>query len=377
LALALGLMACGGKPPAPTERPGLPARVGTSQEGLKLYTGPLFLVHEHLSGITPEKLQGAIRLMDRGGISKAVAFIRSRDLPLVSRYRGKLIPFDHDHHVMDVSEYPAHLRKVFSADRAWAGTGELGGGFIVGGQKLGKGFGTGRLAADHPAMLRIYDVAAEFDKVVMAHPENLELTQIREGRNPLHWSGTKALERALSHNRRTVFLIHGVTHFVLKHVYMGNISYDDWHAWYLTLLDRHPNWFFDPSMMLNHHAWWDPEFFLGRPTAGPQNEKHHVEVRERRTAEEFLAHMRDEAHFAWHVDLALKDWERLFRAKPDRFMVGFDFFYNGRAAPWHLNPEVYATFVRLYRAILGRLPPDAAEQIAYGNAERVIASRSK
>jgi hypothetical protein len=315
--------------------------------------------------------------MDRDGIEKLVAFIQADQLALFKGYRNRLIPFNQDHVLMDVKEFHEHLRKIFREDPVWAGTGELGGGFIVDGKPRGTGFGQGRLPADHPAMLRIYDIAAEFDKVVMAHPQNIELFEIKQGPDPLQWSGTRALERALSHNRKTTFLIHGVTHFMLLHVYMGNLTYDKWYNWYTTLMDRHPNWFFDPSIRINHHAWFDPEFFLNRKRTPKEIGGHFEDIRERRKAEEFLSHMRNEAHFEWHVELALKDWASLFIAKPDRFMLGFDYFYNLRWAPWHLDPEVYGLFVRLYRAVLGRLPRDVAEKIAYQNAERVIASRSR
>jgi hypothetical protein len=88
--------------------------------------------------------------------------------------------------------------------------------------------------------------------------------------------------------------------------------------------------------------------------------------------------MGDEAHVSWHVELALQDWGPLFLAYPDRFMVGVDSDYQepGRF-PWHGNREAIRVWLNFYRAVLGRLPEDVAYQIAYGNAERLIASRSR
>lgn len=58
-------------------------------------------------------------------------------------------------------------------------------------------------------------------------------------------------------------------------------------------------------------------------------------------------------------------WEALFRRFPDRFMLGTDTWVPSR---WPQVPEVAATS----RAWLRQLPPDLAEQIAYGNAERLF-----
>ena len=60
-------------------------------------------------------------------------------------------------------------------------------------------------------------------------------------------------------------------------------------------------------------------------------------------------------------------WGNLFRRHPDRFMVGSDTWVPSR---WGRLPETMAE-VQVW---LRQLPPAVAEQIAYGNAERLFAT---
>ena len=61
-------------------------------------------------------------------------------------------------------------------------------------------------------------------------------------------------------------------------------------------------------------------------------------------------------------------WRRLFTAHPDRFVVGSDTWINGR---W----DNCDALISGYRAWLAQLPRDAAEKIAFRNAERLFAKR--
>ncbi|MFC2001065.1 amidohydrolase family protein [Chloroflexota bacterium] len=71
-----------------------------------------------------------------------------------------------------------------------------------------------------------------------------------------------------------------------------------------------------------------------------------------------------------------EDWAQLFEEMPDRFMVGTDEKF-GRARERGAEPQIsdlarYEEGINTIRKILGSLNPDAAELIAYKNAERVL-----
>jgi hypothetical protein len=145
----------------------------------------------------------------------------------------------------------------------------------------------------------------------------------------------------------------------------------------------------DPSVLMTHHMAWDPEFLIGEGSALRSQLLTPSGLRVRRVREMmrevwagrpevFLNHMGAEAHFRWHVELALEDWEPLFLAYPDRFMLGTDFDYTEPCRiPWHCDERVMRLWLRFYRSILGRLPLQVAKRIAYDNAERIYGSRSR
>ena len=62
------------------------------------------------------------------------------------------------------------------------------------------------------------------------------------------------------------------------------------------------------------------------------------------------------------------EWLRLFERYPDRFLLGSDTWVPER---WASYGEIMAG----YRAWLAQLPPDAARQIAHGNARALFARR--
>lgn len=61
-------------------------------------------------------------------------------------------------------------------------------------------------------------------------------------------------------------------------------------------------------------------------------------------------------------------WRRLFLAHGDRFLVGSDTWITERWAS-------YGELIDGFRAWLSQLPPDTAKAIAWGNAERIFATR--
>lgn len=124
---------------------------------------------------------------------------------------------------------------------------------------------------------------------------------------------TAELERALAHNRKAVI--------VLAHA--GGAD----PAALRPLLARHPNLLVDLSGM----------HFLRKPAlaeeAGPLQPA----------------------------------WKALLSEQPDRFLVGIDVW-----APRLFTPETLARLMTFYRRILGELPPEAAEKIAYQNAVKLF-----
>jgi len=61
-------------------------------------------------------------------------------------------------------------------------------------------------------------------------------------------------------------------------------------------------------------------------------------------------------------------WRALFARHSDRFLLGSDTWVNERWAG-------YYDIIREYRSWLAQLPPDQAERIAFGNAERLFGPR--
>lgn len=124
---------------------------------------------------------------------------------------------------------------------------------------------------------------------------------------------TAELERALAHNRKAVI--------VLAHA--GGAD----PAALRPLLARHPNLLVDLSGM----------HFLRRPALATE---------------------------AGPLESA---WKTLLTEQPDRFLAGIDVW-----APQLFTPETLARLMTFYRRVLGELPPEAAEKIAYRNAVKLF-----
>lgn len=62
------------------------------------------------------------------------------------------------------------------------------------------------------------------------------------------------------------------------------------------------------------------------------------------------------------------EWRALFARHPDRFLIGSDTWANER---WAAYDEIMTE----YRGWLAQLPPDQAQRIAFGNAERLFGPR--
>ncbi len=74
--------------------------------------------------------------------------------------------------------------------------------------------------------------------------------------------------------------------------------------------------------------------------------------------------------------LLYNDWAELFEEMPDRFRVGtdekFGRIHKEKHAPEGVQIIKYEEDIKHMRSILGSINSDAAELIAYQNAERVF-----
>ena len=67
-----------------------------------------------------------------------------------------------------------------------------------------------------------------------------------------------------------------------------------------------------------------------------------------------------------------QDWAELFEARPERFLIGTDFKFNKRNKKGNRKgAKSYSKEIRAIRRILGSLAPEAANKIAFGNAQRI------
>ncbi len=180
---------------------------------------------------------------------------------------------------------------------------------------------------DHPLLLLLADIAAERNIPMDLHldlvPEDMSLPNrpVFNATNPaLLKANRAAFERLLAHNRRArIVWAHAGTDFLGTRT--PGIQRE--------LLSRNPNLFM--SLRLN----------AGRPAP----------------------------FFALDADKKLKpSWLALLRDFPDRFVIGTDAFHRSESGARH-GPDDEA--LQNYRAALAQMPPELANAVAHGNAERI------
>src|SRR2546425_5429724 len=325
-----------------------------------LYEGPIILVHEHLelAPLSSEWFGWLARLMDEEGISKIVGFLSSQQLKHAKGFESRILPFINEFRWHSPEGALSVLKDAFQKEPSWVGLGELrlGAGIVL--WPVHQKYMEAQL--DDEALLPIYDLAADHNKVVMVHPRYQP-----ENGNPMDWKTTKAFGTALAHNAKTTFLVHAFPDVASLYWGPGTRSLGRWPEWLLSLIEKYPNWYYDPSGAMNFHSLADPEFFT---TVSPTPEgakaavQHMYEVGKRKP-DYFIREMAQPGHLASHIDRALALWGELFEKKPERCMLGFDLGFA-----WHWETEVIKSWIHLYRLILGRLPEPIAEQVAYKNA---------
>lgn len=338
--------------PTPTATPALDLPEG-------YYAGPMVSAHEHLLFMPERDVSGFVDWMDRNRVDAVVGFGTPEQLPLLADHPDRFVPFDQapfSHHVLPrvvdedtslppflevpedppaLAEFPAVYREHLETDPAWQGIGELG--LYL----LRESDGTPPLP-DADWLMELYAVAAEYDVTVMLHPPYPDQFDFHpwEG-DPLEMPIVAALRRAFEENPDTAFLVHGFRRSELDVVN--------------PLLERHDNWHYDVSGIMNGHPA-PPPFWTG-PSADEADRR---EARER-----VLDHMTVE-HVEEHVASEYERWESILTTHPDRVLWGID---AGRR--WHFHPDYLDVQLRFYRGVLGRLSDDAARAIAHENATRL------
>lgn len=324
--------------PTPTETPG-PVDVREWPEGY--YQGPLVSAHEHMNGpdgfdMSDDKMDWYVRWMDRNRVAQVMAISSDRHIDVIEEHDDRLVPFAFPWGEMrgDLDEVADKLEDRLERESVYDGLGEFG----LKGQDSSKGGedwdGDGPIPPDHPAMLSVYDVAAEHDVPVMLHiasPWQYPEDQ-RNGWESFDDIPHKdQLANAYEHNRNTDFLVHGTYEW-------HDTTSDELVA---EALENHPNLYYDISMTA-------PKFIYGEGAF---------------TKEEFEQRM-DELGFENEVDRHDEQYGMLLEEYPERTLWGMD-----ASMAWHYTDWALDTFVDIARALLGRLPEENARQVGYETAE--------
>lgn len=159
-----------------------------ADNGSDLYDDPLVLAHEHF--YTPidngnrvawemrgDCLAGYLEFMDRNDVSTVLPFFASYQLPILQEHDDRFTPFLNDFifttYVNETppDEWATMPGQLLSEHDGIAGLGE----FALFCLEKRSGLPTEKpprdpMRADHPALMDIYEVAADHDVPVMLHP---------------------------------------------------------------------------------------------------------------------------------------------------------------------------------------------------------------
>jgi len=300
-----------------------------------------------------DALAAAVATMDRYGIETTILMSPPRSSEVKGNYElddfaaaaqrypgrfrfmgggGSLNPILHGH--ADPSELTTKVRDAFATEarrliQAGAlGFGEMSSLHVSLAEKHQYAF----VPADHPLLLLLADIAAEQNVPIDLHCDAAASEQTTPERlarfptNPKRMPATiPALERLLAHNTnaRIIWDHAGTDHlgdFTPKRINM--------------MLDKYPN------------------LFLSLKIAGPR------------------ASTENKVISGKSLDGA---WRDLLIRHADRFVIGTDSFYGGKAAAGVIAEFTRITepHMRTTRLFLSKLPPDVARQIARENARRL------
>lgn len=313
------------------------------------YQGPLVSAHEHMHGpdgfwITHETMDWFVRWMSRNRVAQVMAICGGQDKPKVRQHDHRLVPG-----LFAWSEVRNHLDDLASTLAARLDANPM---FEVLGEfslySAPGPDGEPPLPANHPAMLDVYDLAAERDLPVMVHPGSHH-NSYDDPAQAVH-----DIEAAFEHNRETTFLIHGDT---FRGVPLdGKTDLRPGEA-IATLFERHPNFYFDISGISPYAYPSDLQF---------DDEHHTVNPDEKKSREWFESKMA-ETGVEYHATRYYERYREILRHHSDRVLWGMDASWQ-----WHFNDWVLDTWIDVGRALLGQLPPANARNVGYRTAEELF-----
>lgn len=310
------------------------------------YQGPLVSAHEHMNGpdgfwMTPGKLDWFVRWMTRNRVAQAMAITNTQLVQTVGAHDDRFVPFLFPWEAVehDFSRLAHRLGEILDANDRYAGIGEFGL------YRQAPPGGDPPIPADHPRLLKVYDMAAERDLPVMVH-----------GGDPAHYGNgsdpVTDMEAAFEHNRACPFLVHGTFHNVTIDGQSDRVIGEAVDV----LLDRHPNLYFDIS---GGHT--SPYSY--RYNDGPDDDFQTVNPSERKSREWFESKLEADGGVEYHADRLYRMFGAAMENHPDRVTWGMDASWQ-----WHYNAWAMDTWVDVARALLGKLPSENAEQVGYRSA---------
>lgn len=326
--------------------------VGPPQKATeRYYDGPLFLTHEHFyvnppledwgGEMTAECLPWYLEFMRRNDIEAALPFIAAHQLPIFEDHLDRFAPFvgnafcGASKAAVPPERWPEIVEQRLASSTEWDGLGEFG--LHLHDRSSGESQmqppTKDPVRANHPAMAEIYEMGAQRDLPVMLHP--LRPDQLGEaGRSdPLSNPLVQALEEALETHRETRMLVHGLAP-------VGE--------WIGTLLERHPNLYYDVAGTMNPHNWLQE--------GGPPND--------------YSDHMTPD-HVVEHAKKAVETLRPIVERAPDRITVGLHTGIAGGIEA-SLKRQLMDRRVLYYRLVLGRFSTERATAVGHRNAEQLV-----
>ena len=175
-----------------------------------------------------------------------------------------------------------------------------------------------------PEMLDLYDYAAENGLILMIHPELANMADLR---------------RALSHNSKTIFLLHGLIDSGAKEEGIADALEE--------ILQNHSNAYFsvDAALML--------DYSINDACMYDKNQ--------------FMANLRSEKLYAELISESVAFWKPAIEAHPSRMMWGTDVQYW-----WHYDRDVLHEIVEFGRQFISHLDPIIQERFAYRNVVEML-----
>ena len=323
--------------------------------GDERYLGPLFDTHAHLVGekdqantearfsrlhITPDTAAQFFSVMDAEGIRGLIGFLpvihedfvgddcyntpyQTETSEVVREYPNRLVPFLYPYsHVgipaNDVGHgLPGLIDQHYrNSDVTFRGIGEIH-------TEYPQTDSYADMRLTDPAMLDLYDYAADNGLIVMIHPS---------------LDALEDLQLALDHNRSVQFHIHGLVNSVARASIPALLE---------RLFSHHPNVYYSiDAALMEGYSLLDSRI---------------------KTKEQFLENLQSPRMYYRMLASALAFWKPIIEAHPTRMMWGTDLYYW-----WHFEPDVIRDLVRFSRDFIGALDPQVQELFAYRNVVETL-----